>query len=93
MADKEYIDDAPRLIIRSYIRDNMSVTEVEDNGPGLSEEARKRVFEPFSPLKGPEKGQDLACQCHIYCRQAAWRFDGSLLGAGGVDSICDQYSR
>lgn len=37
----------------------MSVTEVEDNGPGLSEEARKRVFEPFFSTKGPGKGTGL----------------------------------
>ncbi|GKT30099.1 hypothetical protein ADUPG1_001380, partial [Aduncisulcus paluster] len=40
MADKEYIDDTPRLIIRNYTRDDMSVIEVEDNGPGVTEEAR-----------------------------------------------------
>ncbi|WP_320172920.1 ATP-binding protein [Maridesulfovibrio sp.] len=59
MADKEYVDDTPRLIIRNYIRDNMSVIEVEDNGPGVTEDARKKVFEPFFSTKGPGKGTGL----------------------------------
>ena len=59
MSDKEYVDDVPRLIIRTYSRDNMNVTEIEDNGPGLSEEARKKVFEPFFSTKGPGKGTGL----------------------------------
>ena len=66
MADKEYVDDIPRLIIRNYTRDDMSVIEVEDNGPGVTEEARKKVFEPFFSTKSPGKGTwGLACRCHI----------------------------
>lgn len=59
MSDKEYLNGAPRLIIRNYTRENMSVTEVEDNGPGLTGEVRKKVFEPFFSTKGPGKGTGL----------------------------------
>ncbi len=33
--------------------------EVEDNGPGMDTETRKRVFEPFFTTKGVEHGTGL----------------------------------
>lgn len=43
----------PRLILRArYERDrDMVCIEIEDNGPGIDEEVRKRIFEPFFTSK------------------------------------------
>ncbi|HAS87810.1 MAG TPA: hypothetical protein DCS48_00645 [Desulfovibrio sp.] len=59
MADKEYVDDNPQLTLRIYGKDNMVVIEVEDNGPGLADDDRRKVFEPFFSTKGPGKGTGL----------------------------------
>jgi PAS domain S-box-containing protein len=59
MSEKNFTDDVPRIIIRNYVRGSMSVIEVEDNGPGLAEGARQKVFEPFFSTKGPGKGTGL----------------------------------
>ena len=39
--------------------ENMLKLEIEDNGPGMSEEVRKRVFEPFFTTKSTDKGTGL----------------------------------
>ncbi len=59
MAEKDFGDNTPRIILRNYTRNGMNIIEVEDNGPGLSGEARQRVFEPFFSTKGPDKGTGL----------------------------------
>jgi signal transduction histidine kinase len=35
------------------------VIEVEDNGPGMSDDVRKRVFEPMFSTKAPGEGTGL----------------------------------
>jgi PAS domain S-box-containing protein len=39
--------------------ENMIRVEIEDNGPGMAEEVRKRVFEPFYTTKTTDKGTGL----------------------------------
>ena len=43
---------APRLILRVYQDGSSGVIEVEDNGPGMKEDVRKRVFEPHVQHQG-----------------------------------------
>jgi PAS domain S-box-containing protein len=50
---------APKLILRVYQDGLNGVIEVEDNGPGMDEEVRKRVFEPLFSTKAPGEGTGL----------------------------------
>ncbi len=50
---------SPKLTLRTMIDKDFIVIEVEDNGPGMSEDIRKRVFEPFFTTKPPGSGTGL----------------------------------
>ncbi len=49
----------PRLTLRTRRVNDWAQIEVEDNGPGMSEEVRKRVFEPFFTTKDTGVGTGL----------------------------------
>ena len=50
----------PRLILRVYaVRATTACFEVEDNGPGMPEPVRKRIFEPLFSTKPPGEGTGL----------------------------------
>ena len=49
----------PRFIIRIFKEGKMMRIEVEDNGPGMSQEEAKRVFEPFFTTKPVGAGTGL----------------------------------
>lgn len=49
----------PEIILRIYKQDRYAVMEVEDNGPGMTEDVRIRVFEPFFTTKKPGIGTGL----------------------------------
>lgn len=51
MADKEFIDERPTITLRTRKDGKFVRIEVEDNGPGMDEDVRKRVFEPFYTTK------------------------------------------
>ncbi|MCP4117057.1 MAG: PAS domain S-box protein [Desulfobacteraceae bacterium] len=59
MFAKEDREGAPRFILRVMHENGMARIEVEDNGPGISEEIRKRVFEPFYTTKDVGMGTGL----------------------------------
>jgi PAS domain S-box-containing protein len=48
-----------RFYLRIYQSGNSVNVEIEDNGPGMDKDIRKRVFEPFFTTKGKEKGTGL----------------------------------
>jgi signal transduction histidine kinase/HAMP domain-containing protein len=49
----------PRLTLRIRNEGSHGVIEVEDNGPGMDENVRKRVFEPLFTTKPPGEGTGL----------------------------------
>ncbi|MBI4891153.1 MAG: hypothetical protein HY821_11055 [Acidobacteria bacterium] len=49
-----------KVTIRTYSRDGQVVLEVEDSGPGIPEELRERIFDPFFSTKEASRGLGLA---------------------------------
>jgi PAS domain S-box-containing protein len=52
-------DTKPRITLRLRCEDRYAVLEVEDNGPGMTEDIRRRIFEPFFTTKEPGVGTGL----------------------------------
>lgn len=49
----------PQFIITIYSSEKMIIIEIEDNGHGMSEKVRKRIFEPFFSTKSVGEGTGL----------------------------------
>lgn len=58
MAHKE-TGRAPSFILRGMRSGSFFRIEIEDNGPGMNPEIRKRIFEPFFTTKAPGVGTGL----------------------------------
>ena len=52
-------DRRPSITLRLWSEGRYAVLEVEDNGPGMTEDIRRRVFEPFFTTKDPGVGTGL----------------------------------
>jgi signal transduction histidine kinase len=48
-----------QIILRTYTEDGHAVVEIEDNGPGISENILERIYEPFFTTKPPGQGTGL----------------------------------
>lgn len=51
--------EQPRITLRTKRFENCAQIEVEDNGPGMPDEERKRIFEPFYTTKPVGQGTGL----------------------------------
>lgn len=51
---------SPRIFLRTKQSENYIRIEFEDNGPGMDENTRKRIFEPFYTTKGVGQGTGLS---------------------------------
>lgn len=87
MQDKVYDTGGPRLILRVKRVVDMVCIEIEDNGPGMSEEVRKRIFEPFYTTKEVGEGTGLGLSVSYYI--ISDHHKGSLK----VDSMMGQWTR
>lgn len=63
--------------IKTYQEDNRVIVEITDNGPGIPEEIRSRILEPFYTTKAPGQGTGLGL--HISHDIVANRHHGQLL--------------
>nr|WP_281168146.1 ATP-binding protein [Maridesulfovibrio zosterae] len=59
MAEKNYVDSTPHFICRVYVDNSMAVIEIEDNGGGMTDIIRNRIFEPFYTTKEIGQGTGL----------------------------------
>ncbi len=50
---------SPKIILRTLIDGDMARIEIEDNGPGMNESIRNRIFEPFYTTKPTGQGTGL----------------------------------
>ncbi|WP_432736061.1 PocR ligand-binding domain-containing protein [Maridesulfovibrio sp. FT414] len=66
MLDRITAKENPHFICKTYREDKMAVIEIEDNGMGMDEEVRKRIFEPFYTTKEIGKGTGLGLSVSYY---------------------------
>jgi PAS domain S-box-containing protein len=86
MAEKNYpSDEQPELILRTKYEKEGTIIEVEDNGPGISQNRLKKVFEPFYTSKkvGEGTGLGLSISYFIITEQHKGTMEvSSILGEG-----------
>lgn len=80
----EGTNPAPRIIIRTRMEDTMARIEVEDNGPGMDEETRKRVFEPFFTTRPPGEGTGIGLTVSYFIITVAHQGNMSVESAPGA---------
>jgi len=56
---EKLLGSPPKIVVRVFQEGPWVVTQIEDNGPGMEEHVRKKVFEPFFSTKETGKGTGL----------------------------------
>jgi signal transduction histidine kinase len=72
-ATQEYPDREPRIEVSTAKQDNSVQILVADNGPGIPESIRARLFEPFATTKSKGTGLGL-----MFSRKLVESLDGTL---------------
>ncbi|WP_457642152.1 two-component system sensor histidine kinase NtrB [Persephonella sp.] len=70
-----------RIIIKGFYEDNMLIIEVEDDGEGVKQEDKERIFEPFYTKRKTGTGLGLAIAKRVFVENGGNIFvDDSELG-------------
>jgi len=57
---------SPRITLRTRNEERFARIEIEDNGPGMEEKVRRKVFEPFFSTKPPGEGTGLGLSVSFF---------------------------
>lgn len=68
-----------RIVVRTDIKDAMAILEVMDTGPGVPDDIRERIFEPFVTGKPDGTGLGLAL-----CQRLVEEMDGEIALLAGT---------
>ena len=71
-----------RVVLHARREADRAVISVEDEGPGIPEHARERVFEPYEKVDREQRGPGLGLGLHI-ARQIAVAHGGSIRAVAG----------
>jgi signal transduction histidine kinase len=72
-----------RVVVRARRDADRAVLSVEDEGPGIPEAARERVFAPYEKVDRPERGAGLGLGLHI-ARQIVHAHRGTIRATAGA---------
>ncbi len=75
-----------RFILRIHQKNEFVRIEIEDNGPGMTEDVRKRVFEPFFTTKGVNKGTGLGLSVSYFIITDNHKGEMSVVSKPGMGS-------
>lgn len=67
-----------RMKVKAYLFENKAVLEIEDEGPGVPDYARERVFERFYSLPRPDSGKKSTGLGLCFVKEAATLHGGSI---------------
>jgi PAS domain S-box-containing protein len=81
----EQLVDQPKIILRSCLNNGLRRIEVEDNGPGIEDALKEKVFDPFYSTAAKTDNMGLGLYvAHTLCKAFSTRIevvDGELGGA------------